>query len=454
MIADDRLSVSADILNGWKEIAVYLDRSVRSVQRWETELELPIHRVRTADGQTVYAVREELDAWRRARDLPPQTDDAAPDTRYHAVASPVDDGLRRRLIGFAGLFALGTFAIGVVTGIWATTRFAAPRGAVESLVFAGQRLEARDGLGRVAWTHDFRHLASAYEPVDADTMRKPFTEMTLNGEAIFIVPVRAAPAGEKPTTSDAVYAFTREGRVRLVVSPTTVLFCGRERYEGPWFVSALAPSRATSNRVWVAFRHHTWWPSFVLEIDGHGAQTVRYVQSGWITALTAWMRASREYLVAGGVMNEQARASVTLIDLDGATARSPFTDPQFACVGGGSGAPAQVSLLPRLDVTEAKQNAYALVQYASVAGSQLKISLDERAGSAIALIGPDLTFSSFVLSDNYWALHRTLEQQNRINHTAEQCPERTRSYAIEQWTAATGWYSQVLSHASSVPVSQ
>jgi len=69
MNADDRTLHSADILNGWKEIAAYFGRSVRSVQRWESELALPIHRLKTAEGQTVYATRQELDDWRRGRDI-------------------------------------------------------------------------------------------------------------------------------------------------------------------------------------------------------------------------------------------------------------------------------------------------------------------------------------------------------------------------------------------------
>ena len=53
----------ADRLSGWKEIGHYLRRSVRSVQRWERDLKLPIKRVKTANGQVVFASRAELDAW-------------------------------------------------------------------------------------------------------------------------------------------------------------------------------------------------------------------------------------------------------------------------------------------------------------------------------------------------------------------------------------------------------
>jgi hypothetical protein len=59
---------SSDVLNSWKEIAVYLDRSVRSVQRWETDCGLPVRRVNPAsDKSPVIASRVELDDWLQGR---------------------------------------------------------------------------------------------------------------------------------------------------------------------------------------------------------------------------------------------------------------------------------------------------------------------------------------------------------------------------------------------------
>lgn len=50
------------ILNTWKEIAVHLSRGVRTVQRWEINYRLPVHRP-NEDAGTVYAFADEIDAW-------------------------------------------------------------------------------------------------------------------------------------------------------------------------------------------------------------------------------------------------------------------------------------------------------------------------------------------------------------------------------------------------------
>jgi|SRR5689334_11606558 len=51
------------VLQGWKAIATYLGRSVRSVQRYEGELKLPIRRPVGKDRSAVFAFGDELDDW-------------------------------------------------------------------------------------------------------------------------------------------------------------------------------------------------------------------------------------------------------------------------------------------------------------------------------------------------------------------------------------------------------
>jgi len=50
-------------LDSWKEIAVYLNRTTRTVQRWERREGLPVHRHRHQKNSSVCAFREEIDAW-------------------------------------------------------------------------------------------------------------------------------------------------------------------------------------------------------------------------------------------------------------------------------------------------------------------------------------------------------------------------------------------------------
>jgi len=53
-----------DILNSWKEISGYLDRNVRTCQRWKIELALPVHRIdQNSQHSKVFAYKSEIDQW-------------------------------------------------------------------------------------------------------------------------------------------------------------------------------------------------------------------------------------------------------------------------------------------------------------------------------------------------------------------------------------------------------
>jgi Tol biopolymer transport system component len=61
--------VSAGRLDSWKEVAVYLRRDIKTVQRWERREGLPVHRLHHDKLGSVYAYRDELDAWVAGRRL-------------------------------------------------------------------------------------------------------------------------------------------------------------------------------------------------------------------------------------------------------------------------------------------------------------------------------------------------------------------------------------------------
>jgi len=50
-------------LDSWKEIAAYLGREVRTVQRWAKTGHLPVHRIPGGERPRVFALKEEIDAW-------------------------------------------------------------------------------------------------------------------------------------------------------------------------------------------------------------------------------------------------------------------------------------------------------------------------------------------------------------------------------------------------------
>lgn len=98
-------------LNSWKEIASYLDTSVRTVQRWEQSEGLPVRRHEHSGGGTVYAFTQELDEWLAGRA-----------TQLAGLTEPAGHRDWRRLgllaAALAGAAALGLW---VVPRLWRGT---------------------------------------------------------------------------------------------------------------------------------------------------------------------------------------------------------------------------------------------------------------------------------------------------------------------------------------------
>src|SRR5262249_12461236 len=58
-----RKSEPPQFLSGWKEIANYLGKGVRTVQRYELQMQLPVRRPAGKPWGSVVATKAELDAW-------------------------------------------------------------------------------------------------------------------------------------------------------------------------------------------------------------------------------------------------------------------------------------------------------------------------------------------------------------------------------------------------------
>jgi len=80
-------------LDSWGEIASYLGREVRTVQRWERTEGLPVHRHEHKKKSTVYAFTGELDAWiknRQPKDDPEADEAFVREQELSGTDSPVE----------------------------------------------------------------------------------------------------------------------------------------------------------------------------------------------------------------------------------------------------------------------------------------------------------------------------------------------------------------------------
>lgn len=438
-------AVDRDLLNGWKEIAAWLGRSVRSVQRWERELRLPVHRIRAVEGQTVYARRSELEAWRASVDAALRSDDARDDEAEDEPAARAPGAPwgtahtepARATFAWRRVAAVLALAAALTGGALVARYWPAPA-TISKYELAGRHLKAIASDGRVLWAHDFgfgvRTAQFGIEPL-------PF-DLDGDGRDEVLATVRRAVnrgTGE-PLVDDVLYCFRPSGEVCWTLSGQRTFSCGDWTYAPPWQITALTVGDPDRRRAWVAFSHHTWWPSFVLEVDGAGASRLLYVQTGWISSLARWRGATDTYLVAGGVLSTHDRASVSFVPLSGQPAMAPYEgEPaRFACEGAPAGRPAQIVAMPTFDAQLARE-AYPFTRELMPVGSSLKARYNSGDAQAVLEIRPDLALAHLGVSSIYWVEHRSLERQGKLEHPADQCPERSASRDVLVWSPTTKW---------------
>lgn len=107
-------------LDSWKEIALYLHRDVTTVQRWEKQEGMPVHRHLHHKRGSVYALSSELDAWRQRRKL------RLDEVQEPVLEAPADlDGQQTTVPGGRRWFALSAAVVilaALLTLVYVATR--------------------------------------------------------------------------------------------------------------------------------------------------------------------------------------------------------------------------------------------------------------------------------------------------------------------------------------------
>jgi hypothetical protein len=437
-------------LSGWKEIASYLGKSVRSVQRWEITLRLPVHRIRTPDGQSIYAYRDEIDAWRRQLDAPPQPEppdpsdpESLPETPGVVLppAPPVEGRRLWRLRLIAAGVAL--FAAGLAAGWW----LARPSAVAVTVAFTGRSLQGLSAQGAPVWT-----LMLEADISPALSAGPPLVDLDGDGEAEWLVPVHFGQAGTMAAnTTDALYCLSRTGERKWVVRPEQNLSYADRVITGPWTITDIAFSPTSPKRVWVSYAHHTGPHAYVVEADARGAATLRYVQVGRIYTLAHWMTPSGGFLAVGGVLNEYRRPALALLSEQGLPASFPDAATRPLCRECPAQPPQRIYLMPESELSAAKHELYPYVAHITTPGTFLKADIRHGGGRAQLFINPDLTPGPFDYTQQHWATHEQLEKDGALTHAAIACPERSAIKIVRSWTPSGGWLQWAIAPGGTEP---
>ena len=433
-------------LQGWKDIAAYMGRSVRAVQRWERELGLPVRRLKTAAGQVVFARRGELDAWRTANEIAP-----ANGLSDRAVAVRAWERWRKRWGWVALLMGVSAAA----AGSFMVRRDTAAPSASLRYVSDGPTLKALDANGKSVWERSFDHGYLA--PPENEAWRHWFVRTVVadfNGTGHAEVLAFTSTVSEHERGTDRVYAFDAlKGTPLWTYDPAIVFrFSGRV-FSPPQVVkNAVVANDRGHDRVWIAVTDNKWWPGAIVELRGDGSAQVIFMQPGQSDVLAPFRTRNGIRLLVGGVNNAFASASLALVDPDHPAHAPDAPTRGFECSSCPAGLPLRYILFPPTELVGAEQLSYNSVYSLEFRNASTLVSTLEfhPSGTMEYTFNDDLTSATSAASDGFWAGHRRFELSGAISHAADHCPEKD-ALSVRIWDSQRGWNTIRTTPVGAVP---
>jgi hypothetical protein len=477
-------------LDSWKEIAAHLGRTVRTAQRWESELALPVHRVAGRKRDMVFAYAHELDEWMRdggaqALAQPPEPDSGevaiavesdsptlaaagnlnrpnlqthplAVDDRTVEAASAVRAEARAPLRVFAWqrraaaallLMALGG---GAVTLLREPTQrvlawFAPP--APESYKINGTKIEVYDAGGRFLWSYDFKtELAKDSYAGDYKSWRIPYAglqDVDGDGRKELLFTVQTAEAG---WNSMPFYCLGSNGGLRFKRDRTQSIWFGDQEYLPNFRPRGflVTPEPDGTKTIWLAMLQTPEFPEVLLKLNHRGEVLGEFWHGGHLHGLAEANYKGKRVMLAGYVENDQRRASLAVLDYDNPTGFAPAQDRYYLCTSCPQGRPLEFFIFPRLELSKAS-NSMPLVDHIFVSPQghvQVHVrqtpelpQYDQHETGVQYKLDRDLNFLDAFHDSSIGDFHAQLEQKGMIQHRYTRS-EETDLFPVLRWNGS------------------
>lgn len=293
-------------LQSWKEISAYLDVTIRTAQKWETERGLPVRRLPGPRGR-VFAMTGELDAWKQQHELP------APEPQ---VPQPSDPPKRPPLPGRLQQHWRWIAALLLAVSVSAAALYI--RGRTKNPVtfsVRGNSFLAISASGEVLWQKTFPALL---HPLAAPAT-PPFTSVVavdLDGDGH--TDVLFNPVFESPGPLELI-CWNADGTERWRYAVRRKVRSSEQTFEPVYWIERFVPlaiSGTGKQHLLVLSNHHLYYPSQVALLSADGVLQAEYWHPGHLHEIERMdldHDGSAELLL-GGISNGETVGTVVVLD--------------------------------------------------------------------------------------------------------------------------------------------
>jgi hypothetical protein len=279
-------------LNSWKEIAGHFATTTRTVQRWEAERGLPIHRLPGSGRSRVYAVVDELDAWiasAEAAKLP------APDPPFRQ---------RRWILWFGAGVCIACAVIAVVAS-------GKRHGPMDSWRVEGRTLVATDPAGREVWRKESPGPLDPHRPAQGWV-----GDLNRDGRPELLWLHR--PLDSHSPSRESLICYSDQGDELWRYVPGRAVSTRKESFDLPFQFQTFVVGEIgglPGKSIVASASHHRFYPNQVVVLDGWGRPAGEYWHSGYLyqVQLADYDGDGRNEIFLAGVANGYHSATVTVL---------------------------------------------------------------------------------------------------------------------------------------------
>ncbi|RPJ68877.1 MAG: hypothetical protein EHM24_20240 [Acidobacteria bacterium] len=480
-------------LNGWKEIAAYLDRGVRTVQRWEKTLGLPVRRIGTGRGEVVFALPEELDAWRAASEtmgdlseksdeldtdesavkgaddleghaagrphvqqplpapaegaLPPERSapQSAPETGAPAVSAVRGAG-RRWWLAAAVLLAT-TVAAGAGFLLWQAMR--APASQPSDYLMDMDTLRVFDVQGRELWTDRFPAPAAEdpYGEMWRAFLKDPVVIEDLDGDGSreVIVGYRSG----RPDGPSQFRGYRASGQRLFSLGLEASVRFGDTDYNSPWGAYRLFATGAPGGGrwLWVAWTHDSGeFPCLLQRVSLQGKVEAEVWSAGYVESVFYVEMGGTPHILVGTANNDHRGGGLAVFEANAVGGSLPAETWDKTCRTCAPGGPKKLLVFPQQDVMRLVAGNPSVMGLHRQKTGEFRIYVDHGAitrlgalqiGGAIAYdLAPDLTPVLAEFSPEYLAAHARHHAAGLLDHPCNDA-DRAAAWPVLVWENGT-----------------
>jgi len=314
-------------LDSWKDISRYLQRDVRTCQRWEKELGLPVHRLEGTTRPRVFAYTREINAWIKEKHA----------YRFEGHG-PGRTAARLKILGFAALVILIPVMLLVL-------KPAARPGFPVDFKIVDSRLIMLDAEDRELWEFDsglgnleseemyHKHFQTKHLILeDTDQPYILIEDINADGSPEVLFSIQTLDEMQE----GILYCFSNQGKMLWTFDAGRRMVFGDTEYSSAYRIHGLRADDWDGDglmEILCVATHGYRFPCRVLLLDHYGEIRGEYCHSGYFTdyEFIDLDVNGRKEIVLTGMNNEWQAACCAVLDPGLMTGASFQNEPEYSC---------------------------------------------------------------------------------------------------------------------------